>query len=95
VPALGAAQHGVLGEERDVAVWVGLAIVAVLVAAHGGSTWVRSRPGEGATFSIALPPSEDDLAGSSEEDTEEPDAGDAEALSVEERAQQHAHGSIG
>ena len=34
---------------------LGLAIVAALVAAHGGTTWVRSRPGDGAAFSIALP----------------------------------------
>jgi two-component system, OmpR family, sensor kinase len=34
---------------------LGLAIVAALVAAHGGATWVRTRPGEGATFCIALP----------------------------------------
>ena len=34
---------------------LGLAIVAALVAAHGGAVWVTSRPGQGATFSIALP----------------------------------------
>lgn len=34
---------------------LGLAIVAALVAAHGGATWVKSRPGAGATFCIALP----------------------------------------
>jgi len=34
---------------------LGLAIVAALVAAHGGAAWVRSRPGAGATFCIALP----------------------------------------
>jgi two-component system, OmpR family, sensor kinase len=34
---------------------LGLAIVAALVAGHGGATWVRSTPGEGATFCIALP----------------------------------------
>lgn len=34
---------------------LGLAIVAALVAAHGGAVWVRSEPGQGATFSIALP----------------------------------------
>jgi two-component system, OmpR family, sensor kinase len=34
---------------------LGLAIVAALVAAHGGASWVRSTPGEGATFCIALP----------------------------------------
>ena len=34
---------------------LGLAIVAALVAGHGGASWVRSVPGEGATFCIALP----------------------------------------
>jgi two-component system, OmpR family, sensor kinase len=34
---------------------LGLAIVAALVGAHGGTAWVRSRPGSGATFCIALP----------------------------------------
>jgi two-component system, OmpR family, sensor kinase len=34
---------------------LGLAIVAALVAAHGGASWVRSTPGQGATFGIALP----------------------------------------
>jgi two-component system OmpR family sensor kinase len=34
---------------------LGLAIVAALVAGHGGASWVRSAPGEGATFCIALP----------------------------------------
>jgi two-component system, OmpR family, sensor kinase len=34
---------------------LGLAIVAALVAAHGGTVWVESVPGTGATFSIALP----------------------------------------
>jgi two-component system OmpR family sensor kinase len=34
---------------------LGLAIVAALVAAHGGTVWVESVPGAGATFRIALP----------------------------------------
>jgi two-component system OmpR family sensor kinase len=34
---------------------LGLAIVAALVAAHGGEVWVRTHPGDGATFAIALP----------------------------------------
>jgi two-component system OmpR family sensor kinase len=34
---------------------LGLAIVAALVAAHRGAVWVRTQPGQGATFSIALP----------------------------------------
>jgi len=56
---------------------LGLAIVAALVAAHGGTTWVRSKPGEGATFSIALPlspeaaeESGDDVADSDDEPDE-------------------------
>jgi len=34
---------------------LGLAIVAALVAAHGGAVWVKTEPGDGATFAIALP----------------------------------------
>jgi two-component system, OmpR family, sensor kinase len=34
---------------------LGLAIVAALVTAHGGTVWVESVPGAGATFRIALP----------------------------------------
>jgi two-component system OmpR family sensor kinase len=34
---------------------LGLAIVAALVAAHGGTVWVESASGAGATFRIALP----------------------------------------
>jgi two-component system, OmpR family, sensor kinase len=34
---------------------LGLAIVAALVAAHGGNVWVQSQPGGGATFRIAIP----------------------------------------
>jgi two-component system OmpR family sensor kinase len=34
---------------------LGLAIVAALVTAHGGAVWVRTQPGHGATFAIALP----------------------------------------
>ncbi len=34
---------------------LGLAIVAALVSAHGGAVWVRTQPGQGATFAIALP----------------------------------------
>jgi two-component system OmpR family sensor kinase len=47
---------------------LGLAIVAALVAAHGGATWVRTRPGEGATFCIALPLSADALQGPDDDD---------------------------
>ncbi|MDA8323667.1 MAG: HAMP domain-containing sensor histidine kinase [Actinomycetota bacterium] len=34
---------------------LGLAIVAALVTAHHGRVWVRSTPGEGATFGFAIP----------------------------------------
>jgi two-component system, OmpR family, sensor kinase len=46
---------------------LGLAIVAALVAAHGGVAWVRSQPGTGATFCIALPLSPDALHGSDDD----------------------------
>jgi two-component system, OmpR family, sensor kinase len=47
---------------------LGLAIVAALVAAHGGVSWVRSTPGHGATFCIALP-----LAPEAAQDSDEDD----------------------
>jgi two-component system, OmpR family, sensor kinase len=37
---------------------LGLSIVAALVAAHGGTVTVDSRPGEGATFRVRLPAAE-------------------------------------
>ncbi len=49
---------------------LGLAIVAALVAAHGGASWVRSTPGVGATFCIALP-----LSPEAAEDSDEDDDG--------------------
>jgi two-component system OmpR family sensor kinase len=63
---------------------LGLAIVAALVAGHGGATWVRSAPGEGATFSIALPLTPEAAEGPDEDD-ESADLGD-----VEEDHCQHA-----
>jgi two-component system OmpR family sensor kinase len=48
---------------------LGLAIVAALVAGHGGATWVRSAPGEGATFSIALPLTPEAAEGPDEDDS--------------------------
>jgi hypothetical protein len=47
---------------------LGLAIVAALVAGHGGTTWVRSAPGEGATFCIALPLTPEAAEGPDEDD---------------------------
>jgi two-component system OmpR family sensor kinase len=53
---------------------LGLAIVAALVKAHGGAVWVRSQPGNGATFSIALPLAPEAVQGAGDED----DAGEPE-----------------
>jgi two-component system, OmpR family, sensor kinase len=52
---------------------LGLAIVAALVAAHGGAVWVDSAPGRGATFRIALP-----LAPEATSSASGPDQTDAE-----------------
>jgi two-component system OmpR family sensor kinase len=52
---------------------LGLAIVAALIDAHGGAAWVQSRPGEGATFCIALPLAPEALLGAEDEHDEEPD----------------------
>jgi two-component system, OmpR family, sensor kinase len=52
---------------------LGLAIVSALVAAHGGTVWVDSLPGSGATFRIALP-----LAPEATSSAPEPDLADAE-----------------
>jgi two-component system, OmpR family, sensor kinase len=46
---------------------LGLAIVAALVAAHGGTVWVDSEPGQGATFGIALPLAPEAVADSDDE----------------------------
>jgi two-component system, OmpR family, sensor kinase len=52
---------------------LGLAIVAALIDAHGGAAWVQSRPGEGATFCIALPLAPEAALGADDENDEEPD----------------------
>jgi len=49
---------------------LGLAIVAALVAGHGGATWVRSVPGEGATFCIALPLTPEAAVGADDDESQ-------------------------
>jgi two-component system, OmpR family, sensor kinase len=56
---------------------LGLAIVAALISAHGGATWVESRPGKGATFCIALPLAPEAVAGADDDIEEEPEVGGA------------------
>jgi two-component system OmpR family sensor kinase len=58
---------------------LGLAIVAALVAAHGGTTWVRSQPGDGATFAIALPLSPEAAEGSGDDFADAEDEADEDA----------------
>jgi len=56
---------------------LGLAIVAALVAAHGGSVWVKSQPGQGATFCIALPLAPEAMQAALDQDAE-PDQNDGD-----------------
>ncbi|HSR85694.1 MAG TPA: HAMP domain-containing sensor histidine kinase [Streptosporangiaceae bacterium] len=77
---------------------LGLAIVAALVAAHGGTTWVRSEPGDGATFSIALPLSPEAAQGDGDEfadEDDEPDdaAPELSAPEIDSPDTQQSHGS--
>ena len=51
---------------------LGLAIVSALVSAHGGVASVRTAPGRGATFRIALPLAVEAQGGLPEEDEAEP-----------------------
>jgi two-component system, OmpR family, sensor kinase len=62
---------------------LGLAIVAALVAAHGGTTWVRSEPGDGATFAFALPLSPEAAQGSTDDFAEADDEADDDAADDE------------
>ncbi len=58
---------------------LGLSIVAALVAAHGGTVWVESPPGGGATFRIAIPLAPEARYSTPElDDSEEPDIMDSE-----------------
>jgi two-component system, OmpR family, sensor kinase len=61
---------------------LGLAIVAALVKAHGGAVWVRSQPGQGATFSIALPLAPEAVEGA---DHDDPDERNGSALGPDEQ----------
>jgi two-component system, OmpR family, sensor kinase len=67
---------------------LGLAIVAALVAAHGGAAWVRTQPGSGATFCIALPLTPEAAEGANEGDDpgEEADTAEAEHMTGEQAA---------
>jgi signal transduction histidine kinase len=73
---------------------LGLAIVSALVTAHGGAVWVDSRPGEGATFSIALPLAPEVVGHEAEHDELDPPAdeqfGHGAATSTDEAAGQPA-----
>jgi two-component system OmpR family sensor kinase len=65
---------------------LGLAIVAALVAGHGGAAWVRSVPGDGATFCIALPLTPEAAHPDGDDDGEDADDGeDLIDLSAEHR----------
>ena len=68
---------------------LGLAIVSALVAAHGGVASVRTAPGRGATFRIALPlapEAQGGMAGDDDTDFDEarPQEGPAEKARLEE-----------
>jgi two-component system OmpR family sensor kinase len=71
---------------------LGLAIVAALVAAHGGTTWVRSQPGEGATFCFALPLSPDAVPGSDDDFADADDATDDDDAQGDSDAEHRADG---
>ena len=64
---------------------LGLAIVAALVAAHGGVASVRTAPGQGATFRIALP-----LAPEAHGDDDDPDEFDLAYGGDEDDAAEYA-----
>ncbi|MGH8968204.1 MAG: ATP-binding protein, partial [Actinomycetes bacterium] len=57
------------GTDRRSGAGLGLAIVRAIADAHHGSAWVRSVPGDGATFGLDLPA---DAAYPAHRDTAEP-----------------------
>ncbi|MHB1596480.1 MAG: sensor histidine kinase [Streptosporangiaceae bacterium] len=58
---------------------LGLAIVVALVSAHHGRVWVRSAPGEGATFGFAIPQAPEARRSGDEDDEGGEDPGHREA----------------
>jgi two-component system OmpR family sensor kinase len=67
---------------------LGLSIVAALVAAHGGTVWVQSQPGSGATFAIAIPLAPEARQSMPEpDDSEEPDIIDSNRPLIPGRGQ--------
>ncbi len=58
---------------------LGLAIVSALVAAHGGVASVRTAPGQGATFRIALPLAPEAQGGMAADDDPDPAAAGTDA----------------
>jgi two-component system, OmpR family, sensor kinase len=80
---------------------LGLAIVAALVAAHGGAVWVRTQPGHGATFAIALPLAPEAVREAGDEDDQDDPVGSPDDAAVpgpewmESNAGGTAPGSVG
>jgi signal transduction histidine kinase len=62
------------GQEADTGTGLGLSIVKEIVEAHGGAVSVRSRVGEGSTFSFTLPKSTTE-ANSHKNDEKKPQGG--------------------
>jgi two-component system OmpR family sensor kinase len=74
---------------------LGLAIVAALLAAHGGVASVRTAPGRGATFRIALPlaPEAQGSPPADDDDTVQPEAEGSQPADDDETVQPEAHGA--
>jgi two-component system OmpR family sensor kinase len=66
---------------------LGLAIVAALVSAHGGAVWVRTQPGQGATFAIALPLTPEAVREASQDDEHDEQTGEADILGAAPEAE--------